>query len=142
MATWARPVPFRVDQLRVVLGACGLSLMQLREQKARIDSCEHIALVDLLALGEDDLHDLPADAGFDGNGVVRLDDADTLQCNGYIPAFGGYHDHGCSWRRRTAERLRLRPLRVKEIPAGSVDCRDNQDPHYHPRSRTGTGPPV
>ena len=63
----------------------------MRDQKSRIDACEHIVLVDLLALGEDDLHDLPADAGFDGNGVVRLDDADTLQCNGYIPAFGGYH---------------------------------------------------
>jgi hypothetical protein len=84
--------------------------MQLRDQKARIDSCEHICLMDPLPLGENDLHDLPADAGFDRDRVVCLDQADALQLNGHIPAIAGGNDYGSGRSGRTVEMLGLCPL--------------------------------
>ena len=93
-----------------VLFEVRLRLLQRRLERPRIDHEEHVTLVHVLAFGELDLLQSPADFTADGDGAVRLHVADSAQFNRRaVLRRGGDGDRngrracgGCGFRRSRA----------------------------------------
>ena len=83
----------RRDELGDVLRLFGLGLVERRLEQARVDLGQHVALLDLLAFGEQHLLQLAVDLGVDADGERRLHRAKSAQVNRHILALDDRDGH-------------------------------------------------
>jgi hypothetical protein len=80
----AREVLARGDELRLVLCLFGLGVIERRLIEARIDQGQHVALLDLLALGEQDFLQLTVDLRMDADCQRALHGAESGRIDRHI----------------------------------------------------------
>ena len=73
-----------IGELRFILRLLGDGLIVLRLVEHRIDLAEHIALLDVLSLGEIDRDQFAVDLGAHQHVVQRADRADALEINRHV----------------------------------------------------------
>ena len=117
-------------ELGLVLGLLGLGLVERGLEQPRIDLRQHVALLDVLAFGEQHLLQLAVDLGMNGHGERRLHGPQPGQIDRHVlPAdHGDAHRHAGARGRARGVR-RPRPLHAIPIEraAGRQDCKESNN---------------
>ena len=115
------------DELGLVLRLLGLGLVERGLEQARVDLGQHVALLDVLAFGEQHLLQLAVDLRMDADGERRLHGAEPGQIDRHVlPADDGdAHRHARSCGSTCGVR-RSRPLRAVPVNGCSSrqDCKE------------------
>ena len=117
-------------ELGLVLGLLGPGLVERGLEQPRVDLRQHVALLDVLAFGEQHLLQLAVDLGMNGHGERRLHGPQPGQIDRHVlPAdHGDAHRHAGARGRARGVR-RPRPLHAIPIEraAGRQDCKESNN---------------
>ena len=113
----AREVLLGRGELGLVLGLLGLGLVERGLEQPRVDLRQHVALLDVLAFGEQHLLQLAVDLGMNADGERRLHGARARSDRSARPA-------GRRWRRSPAPPAA--PASARRAPVAALARRTNR----------------
>ena len=115
----AREVFLGRGELGLVLGLLGLGLVERGLEQARVDLRQHVALLDVLAFGEQHLLQLAVDLRMNADGERRLHGTEPGQVDRHVlPADDGdahRHARSCGQHVRRAPVAALRAVPVERL---------------------------
>ncbi|MEA3177223.1 MAG: hypothetical protein QOI59_746 [Gammaproteobacteria bacterium] len=83
-----------IAQLCLILGTRRLGLGLLHLERTRVNLCQQVPGMHLLALREGNLVQLPVNTDFDLHHTQRLYGTNAIECNRHVPSSGTAHHYG------------------------------------------------